>query len=146
MKVILLQNVKGVGMAGDAKEISDGYARNFLIPKKMAEIATPEGIQKAELAKSQQEEKNKSVMEKNQKLAEDLKKKKIEIRGKEKKGKLFGSITAKEIAKEIKNQGLDLDEKSIILKSPIKEIGEFTIEIDLGHQIKSSLKLSVKGE
>jgi len=133
-------------MAGDAKEISDGYARNFLIPKKMAEIATPEGIQKAELAKSQQEEKNKSVMEKNQKLAEDLKKKKIEIRGKEKKGKLFGSITAKEIAKEIKNQGLDLDEKSIILKSPIKEIGEFTIEIDLGHQIKSSLKLSVKGE
>lgn len=146
MKVILLQNVKGVGKTGDVKEISDGYARNFLIPKKMAELATESGIQKVEALRKKQEAENRAAIEKSKKIAETLKNLKIEIQAKEKGGKLFGSITAKEILDELDKKGFQVDLGSIDLKSPIKKIGEYEIPVNFGNNIKSDFKLLVKGK
>jgi large subunit ribosomal protein L9 len=95
MKVILLQDIKNIGRQGDIKDVSDGYARNFLLPKKLAEIATPEATQKVETIKAQQAEVQKADLEKTQALAESLQGREVLIQAKEKDGKLFGSINAK---------------------------------------------------
>ena len=117
MKIILLENVKNLGKAGDAKVVSDGYARNFLLSKKLAEMATPEALKKAEKLKEQGDQKEKGELEKNQALAVAISGKEIVIKSKEKDGKLFGSVGKKEIIKELKNQGIEIKEEAIMLRA-----------------------------
>jgi len=144
MKVILLQNVKNIGKMGDVKEVSDGYARNFLLPKKLAEIATESGIKNVEILKSKMARIEQADLEKNQQLAESLQGREILIQAKEKDGKLFGSVNAKTIAKELKKENLDIDEKSIILAEPIKEVGEYDVKIELSHGIEALVKVVIE--
>jgi large subunit ribosomal protein L9 len=113
MQVIFLQDVKNVGKRGQIKNVPDGYARNFLLVKKLAAMATAATIAQAkteETKKNQQFELEKQAAGK---LAQDLKEKKFIIKVRAKDGKLFGSITAKEIVSEIKKSGYDISEKSI---------------------------------
>ena len=145
MKIILIQDVKNLGKKGDIKEVAEGYAQNFLLPKKLAILATEDVVKIA------QAEKEKAVKEENIKnqelrnLVDQLKNKQITLLAKEKGGKLFGSISAKDIAEELKNQGLNISEEFIIIKEAIKKVGEYKIGIKLSKEIETSLSVSVKG-
>jgi large subunit ribosomal protein L9 len=146
MKIILLQDVKTLGKKGDVKDVSEGYARNFLISKKLAQIATEGAVKNVEAKKAQKNAFEKANLEKLRELAEKLKDRRIVLESREKKGKLFGSILAKDIALELKKENLEISEKSIILKETIKKIGEYKIEIRLEKDIKSQIILEVRGE
>ncbi|KKR70315.1 MAG: 50S ribosomal protein L9 [Candidatus Nomurabacteria bacterium GW2011_GWB1_40_7] len=145
MKVIFLQDVPRVGKRHDTKEVNDGYAMNFLIPRKLAEVATPKTI--AEL------EKRKKNIEIEREVQEDLLMKNLEeIKGKvlnikaktDEKGHLFSGIHKKEIVEEMKKQNhADIAEEFIVLEKPIKEVGEFEIPIVVRDK-KSSFKLIVE--
>ena len=129
---------------GDVKEVSDGYARNFLLPKKLAEIVTEASIKNIEVLKSKMAWVEQADLEKNQQLAENLQDREIVIQAKEKDGKLFGSVNAKTIAKELKKEKLDIDEKSIILTEPIREVGEYDVKVELDHGIEALVKVVVE--
>ena len=145
MKIVLLSDVKNIGKCGDIKNVADGFARNFLFPKKLAEMATDAAIKKAEASRQKQTENAKKDLEITQNLAAQLDGKEIVLCAKAKSGKLFGSINAKNIIKELKKEKFDIKENSIILE-PIKELGEYDFKIELEHGIKVSLKLIVKEE
>jgi len=144
MKIILLQDIKGLGKKGDLKDVAEGYARNFLFGKKLAEIATEGGVKKVEVIKKKQAEKDQMDLEKTQELADQLEGKAITINAKEKDGKLFGSVQIKDLLRELKKEDISVPEKSIILESPIKEIGEYEVKIELDHGIETSLMVLVE--
>ncbi len=147
MKVIFLQDVPRVGKRHDIKEVNDGYVMNFLIPRRLAEIATSKAV--AEL------EKRKKNIEIERGIQEDLLMKNLEeIKGKvvvikakaDEKGHLFSGIKNKEIIEEMHTQHhADISEEFIVLEKPIKQLGEFEIPIKVGNK-KSSFKLIVDGE
>ncbi len=145
MKVILMQDIKGVGKKDTIINANDGYARNFLFPKKLAVEANKENL--AKLKSKQNSEAHKKDLEKQK--AEELKQKlfKIELRINVKageNGKIFGSITSKEVSAELKKQyNIEIDKKKIILKEPIKELGAFTLDIKLYEGIMGKLKISI---
>ncbi len=144
MKIILLQDFKKIGKKGDIKEVSDGFARNFLFPKKIAEMATGAAIKKVENIKHKQVQEEQADLEKIQQLAEQLEGKEIIIQAKEKEGKLFGSIHAKDVAKELKKENLTVPEKCIALNDPIKEIGEYDVKIELEHGIETAVRVIIE--
>jgi large subunit ribosomal protein L9 len=145
MQIILLQDVKNIGKKGEIKNVSDGYARNFLLAKKMAALVTPVVVEQAK----REEEKNKQQLEaektKVRELAEALNGKKITIKAKAKNGKLFGSITTKEIFNEIQKIGFTVPEKAI-QAGHIKELGENRININLDFGIKAEIILTIEEE
>ena len=145
MKVILLQDIKSLGKKLDIKEVSDGYARNFLLPKKLAETATDNALKKIKEQKEKMalaEEKN---LENFQKVAEILQNKEIMIRAKEKGGKLFGSILAKDIVKELGKENIEITEKAVALEKQIKATGKYKVKIILENGIQAVVNLSVAG-
>jgi len=144
MKVILLQDIKGLGKAGDVKEVAEGYARNFLFGKKLAEIATNSGMKKVEVIKKKQAEKDQMDLEKTQELASQLEGKAITINAKEKDGKLFGSVQIKDLIKELKKENIIIPESAVILDCPIKEVGEYEVKIELDHGIETSVMVLVE--
>lgn len=146
MRVVLIQDIKNIGKKGDIKEVSDGYARNFLLPRNLVSAATESAVKLALKIKSKQLETEKINQEKTEELAKIIAGKKVIIKAKEKKGKLFGSITAKNIAQELKKGEIEISEKFIILESPIKEVGEYEIKIRLDYGIQTSLVLVIEKE
>lgn len=144
MKIILLENIKTLGNKGELKEVAEGYARNFLLPKNLAEIATPDSIDRLKQNQKQIQEKEKGEEEKMKKIASEIQGKKITIRAKAEKNKLFGSIGTKEISEELKKINFDISEKSIILKEPIKNLGEKEISIQLGKNEKIKITVAVE--
>jgi large subunit ribosomal protein L9 len=145
MKIILLQDIKNLGKRGDIKDVAEGYAQNFLMPKKLAEIATGGAIKRIEIEKEREKRLRDGKNEDLRNLAKKIKSKKTTILAKEKGGKLFGSITAKNIAEELQKEGLSILPDSIIIKEAIKKVGEYEIEIKLSEKIKEKIKLEVKG-
>lgn len=147
MKVVLLENVKKLGKIGEVVNVSDGYARNMLFPRKLAQIATPEILKKVEKGRADMAAKEKEQLERFSKLAREIKDKKIIISAKAKGGKLFGSIDASRIAVETKSQiGIELSIGQIKLTAPIKEVGEKKIEIEFLKNIKTSIIVEIKEE
>ena len=148
MKVILKQDVSGTGKAGDIVNVSDGFARNMLIPRGLALEATDGNIKTLEKQKEQQEKKAQENRANAEKMAEDLKSKKVVIKAKAGEGgKLFGAITGKDVADAIKAQlGLDFDKKKIDLGNPIKTLGTYSVDIKLYPEVKSSLSVEVEAE
>ncbi len=145
MKIILLVDVPKLGRKNDIKEVADGYAHNFLIPRKLAIIATPEKIKEAELKKQQEMLFKKQQEAQFREWAKKLKTEKLEWAFKaDKKGKLFGSLHKKEIIEKLKGLGFQVEEKNIFLDKPIKEIGEYLIKIKFGSDIETELKIVVK--
>ncbi|MFA6257467.1 MAG: 50S ribosomal protein L9 [Candidatus Paceibacterota bacterium] len=145
MKVIFLKDVPRVGKRHDTKEVNDGYALNFLIPRKFAEMATPNALALLETKKKNikiEREMQEDLLLKN---LENIKEKIVTIKAKaDEKGHLFSGIKNKEIIKEMKAQhNAEISEESIVLEKPIKEIGEFEIQISMKDK-KSSFKLKVE--
>ena len=143
MQVIFLQDVKNVGKKGQLKNVPDGYARNFLLAKNLATLATP-----ASIAKLKQEEDKKKMQtslakQEVQKLATAVNGKHITLKARAKDGKLFGSITAKEIAIEIKKIGVEIPEKAI-KADHIKDLGEKKVSISLDFDVKAEIILVVE--
>ena len=147
MKVILTQDIKGVGKKDEIINANDGYARNFLFPKKMAVEANAQNMSllkgrkdSASFKKEQEKEKANEIKDRLSKILLTIKVKAGE------NGKIFGSITSKEISTELNSQyKIELDKKKIILKEPIKELGAFNIEIKLYEGIVGNLKINIVG-
>lgn len=145
MKVVLLKDVQGTGKKDSIAEVSDGYARNFLIKKGLAIAATPQLIQKlndaAMLEKHKKEEEKQAALD----LAASLKGKKVVITAKKgEKGKLYGSVTSQEIADELNKIGYSIDKKDISLETPIRQTGEYSASIKLYAEISVHIKILVE--
>lgn len=147
MKVILREDVKSLGKAGDIVNVSDGYARNYLIPRGLALIADEKNIKAFELQKKKLRESIEKEKAKTMEFAERLKNTTVTIKAKAgEDGKLFGSITTMHISEALKKEGIELDRKRIVLTEPIKRTGEYRIAIKLPHEINSELSLRVVNE
>lgn len=145
MKIVFLQNVKGQGKKDELKEVSDGYARNYLLPRKLAEEATPDvlnAIKLKEKARQAQYEKDK---EQAMETAKKLEKLLVKIPAKAGQGgKLFGSITSKEISDCLLSQhGISIDKQKIVQTDPIKTYGSFEIKCKLGFEINGTISVLV---
>ena len=144
MKVILLQNVRGLGRTGDVKEVAEGYARNFLLGKGLAKLATGSSIKQVEIAKKKQAEQEKIDLENARELARRLDDIAVVLKMKNKNGKLFGAVHQKDITEELKNQGFDIDQKCLKLGEAIKEIGNYEVKAELGHGIEARLSIVIE--
>ena len=148
MKVLLIKDVKALGKKGEVKEVKDGYGKNFLIGKGLAKLATNEvlNIFKSQQKKAQEEKTNE--INNAKKLKEKLEKLKIQMTHKTgKNGSLFGSITNKEISSQLqKQQNIQIDKKNIVLRKPIKSVGNHTVECKLGNLINANLNIVINGE
>lgn len=145
MKVILTQDIKGVGKKDEIINANDGYARNFLLPRKMAVEANSQNMSllqgRKDSANFKKEQEKENALKIQDKLSKIMLKIKVKAGG---NGKIFGSITSKEIATELKNQySIEIDKKKILLKDSIKEIGVFNIEIKLYEGIIGKLKIDI---
>ena len=144
MKVILLETVRGSGKAGEVVNVSDGYARNLLIPKGLAQEATPQNMARLKKTQERIAKKLAEDRESAEKLAEILANTQVEIKAKAGEGgKVFGSVTSKDIADALNAQGFDIDKKKIKLDAPIKELGVTTVEIKLFNEISGKVKVNV---
>ena len=145
MKVILLEDVKSLGKKGAIVNVSDGYARNMLLPKGLAKEATEGNIRSLEKQKAIAAEKLEEQKAAAKEMAAKLEKitLKIESKGGD-SGKLFGSITSKDIAEALeKQEGMKIDKKKIEMKTPIKQAGETEVTLKLFTEISAQLKVSV---
>ena len=145
MTVILQQDVKGQGKKGQMVDVSDGYGRNFLLPRKLAVEATAENINTMKMqdkAKAARMAEEKAAAEA---AAEQLKGCQVKIKAKAGQGgRLFGSITSQEISKELKAQcGIDVNKSKIVLSDPIKSFGTFEVKCKLGSEVSGVINLLV---
>lgn len=148
MKVILLQDIKGVGKKDEVINSSDGYARNFLFPKKMALEANAENMSKLKAKNDSKNFKRSQEEDEAKKIAKQMEGilMKIKVKAGE-NGKIFGGVTAKEISENLKKQyNIEVDKKKIELKDTIKNIGTLTINIKLFDGVIGNLKIDVIGE
>lgn len=145
MIVILLKDVKGTGKAGEIVKVSDGYARNMLLPKGFAKEATEGNVRNLEKQKALAAEKHQVQKEAAQKQAKELEKMTLTIQSKGgENGKLFGSITSKDIAEALeKQENIKIDKKKIDLAAPIKQTGDIQVMIKLFPEVTASLKVTV---
>lgn len=139
MKVIFLQDVRGVGRRSEIKEVSPGYARNFLLPNKLAVIATPELVAEFEKKKEYEKKSEVELLIHLKELAKKLKETRISLPVKtDAHGRIFGSVTKEIILQNMKDKGIITVEKiEVVLPRPLKEIGEYEVEIDLKKGIRS---------
>ena len=145
MKVILLQDVKGKGKKGQMLEVSDGYARNFMLPKKLAIEATPDAINTMRMNDKATQER--IAREKAEALATAKKLREMTVVVKAKgggNGRLFGSVTNAEIADALAKQGIKLDKRKIVISDPIKNVGTYTVNCKLGYEISAPLSVKIE--
>lgn len=145
MKIILLEDVKSLGKAGDIVEVSNGYARNMLLPKKLGVEASTKNLNDLKLKKAHEEKVAAENLAQAKELGEKIENARIEIPIKAgENGKVFGSVSSKEIAEAVKDQlGVELDKKKILLSSPIKELGDHTILVKLHPKVNAGIVVSV---
>ncbi len=148
MKVILLEDVKSLGKKGEIVTVSDGYARNMILPKKLGVEATGKNLNDLKLQNRHAEKVAQENLAAAEALAKDLENKKIELTMKSGEGgRTFGSISTKEIAEAARKQlGLELDKKKIILKDPIKALGTYEVQIKLHPQVVGNFTVHVSEE
>lgn len=147
MKVILQKDIPNLGEAGDIKEVANGYARNFLLPKNLVVMAN-------DSSKKAIEHQNKMIRIKKEKRKKQSEKLMEAISGVElsfsvqvgEEDKLFGSVTTMDIAKQLKEKGFDIDKKKIHLAAPIKELGNFEVPVKIDEGITATVKLTVNKE
>ncbi len=147
MKVILLEDIENVGKKYEVKEVKSGFARNFLIPKKIVKLATRKNL---EWLKKQQEEVEKVAVEdlkKTQEMVSKLEGEEVNIKVKVgDSNQLFESINSAKISEKLKSMGFEVRKSQIKLEEPIKEIGEFPIKIMLDHNLEAEIRLVIVGE
>ncbi|HBP51898.1 MAG TPA: 50S ribosomal protein L9 [Clostridiales bacterium] len=145
MKVILLKDVKGTGKKGAIVEVNDGYARNFLIKKGLAQEGTQQNIYVAEQRKKAVEAKIAAERAEAREIANKLKDitVKVSAKGGENNGKMFGSVTSEMISNALKDLGFDVDKKKIEIKDSIRDFGEFEVVLRLYSEVTQTLKIQV---
>ena len=147
MKVIFKEDVKGSGKKGDILEVSDGYARNFLLKRNLAEEATSVNVNSVKIKKEAEAFHIAEIKKAAKQLAEDLKKTTVHLKVKcGESGKVFGSVTSKEIAQQLFDMGYDIDKKKIVLKEPIKLAGTYILDVKLFPEISSKIAVIVESE
>ena len=146
MKVILLEDVKSLGKKGETVNVSDGYARNMLFPKKLGVEATPKNLNDLKLKKANDEKIAQEQLEEAQELGKKIEAGKVELAIKVGEGgRTFGSVSTKEIAAAVKEQmGYDIDKKKIQLKEAIKTLGTHNVPVKLHTKVTAELKVVVK--
>ena len=147
MKVILMQNVEDVGKKYEVKEVKDGYARNFLIVKKLAKPATKQALKWLDSQKENIEKEVEEELKKFQELASNLDDLEVQITLKVgDEGQLFESVNAQKIAEKLKEMGFDVKKSQVDLKDAIKQTGEFKVKINLEHNLEAEINLSILPE
>lgn len=146
MQVILLDDVKALGKKGDIVKVNDGYARNFILPKKLGVEATPQNLNELKFQKAAEEKRQQEIYEEAKKTAEEIAKEAVVVNMKVGEGgKTFGSISTKEIALAIKEQlKRDIDKKKISTPDAIKGLGVYNVQIKLHPKVTAELKVQVK--
>lgn len=146
MKIILLEDVKSVGKKGEIINASDGYARNFLLPKKLGLEATSENLNTLKLQKQNEEKIAAENLQAAKDFAEEIKEQTVVVSMKAGgNGKSFGSISSKEIAKAYEEQfGKEIDKKKLVLPEQIKSFGTYEVKVKLHPQVQGVLRVSVK--
>jgi large subunit ribosomal protein L9 len=145
MQVILLDDVKALGKKGEVVNVSDGYARNFIMPKKLGLEATPKNLNDLKLQKAAEAKLAQEILEQAQALAKEIESKSILLKIKSGEGgRTFGSVSTKEIAIALKEQlGHDIDKKKLVLNDPIKNMGTYTVPVKLHPKVTAELKVKV---
>lgn len=145
MDIILLQDVKALGKKGEIVKVNDGYARNFILPKKLGLEATKQNLYELNNQKAAEAKKQQEILEEAQKLAKHLEQLTIKLAIKAGEGgRSFGSVSSKEIAVALKEQfKLDIDKKKLQLNDPIKHAGSYTVPAKLHPQVTAELKIKV---
>jgi len=147
MKVILLKDIENLGKKYEIKEVSDGYARNYLIPKKLAKVANEKNLKWLEKQKEKEEKKAEEELRKVQEAASAIDGQEITIPVKVgEDGQLFESITVQKIYEKLKEEGFEIKKNQILLESPIKELGEFPVKIKFPHNLEAEIKIIVVEE
>lgn len=146
MKVILLQDIRGKGKKGQMLEVSDGYARNYMLPRKLAIEATADSINTMRMTDKAVAEKRQKEREEAFAVSQRLKEVTIVVRAKGGgSGRLFGSITTQEISDALKKQeGIVIDKRKIVLDEQIKTVGLYTVKCKLGYEINAEMKLKIE--
>lgn len=146
MEIILLQDVKSLGKKGDIVKVNDGYARNFLFPKKLGIEANKQNIYELNQQKAAEEKRQKELLEEAKNLAKRLEDLNVKVSIKAGEGgKTFGSVSSKEIAAALKEQcGIDIDKKKLVLADPLKQVGAYTVAVKLHPQVTARLKVTVE--
>jgi large subunit ribosomal protein L9 len=143
-QLILTSNVQGLGSEGDQVAVTDGYARNFLLPKNLATTATPAALRRVESLKLLRTERERKELEEAQELAKKISKlnSTVELQTGE-NGKVFGSVTSADIANALASRGFSIDKKAVLLTEPIKKTGTFDIPIRIHPQVNATFKLII---
>ena len=145
MKVILLQDVKGKGKKGQMLEVSDGYARNYMLPRKIAMEATADAINTMRMNDKATQERQARERAEAMELAKRMKAMTLTVYAKGGgAGRLFGSVTSQEIADALQSQGITLDKRKIVIDEPIKNVGTYTIRCKLGYEITAQLTVQIQ--
>jgi large subunit ribosomal protein L9 len=147
MKVVFLQNVEGSGRTGEIKEVADGFARNFLLPRRLAAPATPDAVKRAEALAAAEARRQAELDEEARTLAEKLAAPiVITVRAGE-QGRLYGSVTPADVAEEAsKLAGQEVDRHLLVLEEPIKEVGTYEIPLRLTHNVEATITVEVVAE
>ena len=145
MKVILQQDVRGQGKKGQMVEVAEGYARNFLLPRKLAVPATADAVNTMNLKEKARRAEEARMKAEAEEIAEKLKNSPVQITARSGgNGKLFGAITTREIADALKEQhGLDVSSKKLVLAEPIKSFGNYEVKAKLGFEITGTVYVAV---
>ncbi len=145
MKVILLQDVKGKGKKGQMLEVSDGYARNFMLPRKLAVEATPDAINTMRMNDKATQERIAREKAEAMATSKTLREMTVTVTAKGGgNGRLFGSVTNQEIADALEKQsGIKLDKRKIVISDPIKNVGTYTVTCKLGYEISAPLTVKI---
>lgn len=146
-ELILMADIEGLGLEGETVKVSEGYARNYLIPRKLAVLVTSAALKRLEKNRLEREARHLKELEVAQSLALTLEKISCTITAKVgENDKLFGSVTTADILNSLKQQGIELDKRKIQMAEPIRELGVFPVKIKLHPQVEASLKVWVVGE
>lgn len=147
MQVILKQNVPSVGRKGEVKNVSDGYFQNFLLPRNLAEMATPAKIKMAEEHLKKQLIEKDRIKEQAQQIKEKFNGLKVTLKGKAKGDKLYGSITEKEILDAVQEKiNVRLNKENLLLSEHIKLVGNYELKVRLSEQVEAKFTLEIKAE
>jgi large subunit ribosomal protein L9 len=148
MKIILLQDVEGLGKAGDLKDVANGYARNFLLPRRLAAGATPALIANQQQRIAAEQRRLEKQVELNREQAERLSQVSLTFKARVgRQGRLYGSITSQDIAAGLReSEGITIDRRMIDLPNPIRTVGTFEVPVKIGQKLEPKIKVNVVDE
>jgi large subunit ribosomal protein L9 len=147
MKVIFLQDVKGQGKKGQIKELSEGYVRNFLLPKGLAKLASEGNLKTLEVQNASEEKRKQKEKEDAQALAKRLEELTVVVKARSGEGgRLFGAVTTKQIADALAAQGIKIDKRKIELDDPIRTLGVTQVQVKLHPEVKAKMNVQTAEE